>query len=832
MSSQTQLKGIVTGILSGDSLIVRFVDNVATQVVCLEHLIAPKFGRSDGSFPDEPHGYNSWEYLRDLCINKRVLVDQNQQTNQTRMHPAFGYLPVTYTRVHLNETKEDVGELACRNGWVKLRDTKNQYHKSSQYVDQLRKAQEDAKANKLGIWADGEGFVRHLPVKANVDEILAQREFDCNVDGLRAATILSVFLLPNHQNVYITLAGCKVCYFPENDPIREEMKKDSITKFLNRKLRIRITSCVEHNSQNSNDVPTFIGCIISPKMDLAVANTIERGFATFYKKTAEQCLDPNLYIHKQLIAQKNKAGYWSKNEPPQPPQQTGPQTFSGIVTSIRGSSGLCVLVEGQRKIVYFNNIHVPRFSTTVGCEPNGFEAREYLRTNFRKKFVSVELEAQFEDRHFGTISMRGKSISEQLVEEGFATVDKEPVCGIPSSKLEALKNAEQNAINSHRNIHAFVQPEPFKFIDLTSTKNLNAQLNEFKGHKLTCIIEHILSTTRYTVLVLGDTKYLIRVALNGLLPIAPNDSFGHTAKAYCQDNLLQIETEIEVVGADEYTGAFYVNMTMKDANKSNVAIKILEEGYSEIHPRVLKSNEVSQDLIDAQQAAKASNRGIWQDKTRHTFDLAMGQVYPVNVVLVNSPTNIIVQHNSEPIKRIAAELQGINLAESKITDTPLKNECLVYHTKDHSFRVRVESIDTAKKTAYVRLIDYSQQTEASFDDLYKLPQVLLSIPPQGRQVVLAGLKETNDPKRGSSDQAKKDTMFIWELVKDACLYMHLVSDKENEPQVVLLDREDMENAGCLGTVLIQKRMATYQPVPNAPPQFNRIFEVLQSIQPQ
>ncbi|EAX93709.1 Tudor domain containing protein [Trichomonas vaginalis G3] len=826
----SQLKGIVAGILSGDSLIVRFVDNVQTQVICLEHLVAPKFGRSDGTFPDEPHGYASWEYLRDLCIGKRVIVHSNNPSNQTRTHPAFGPLTVTFTKIELYETQEDIGILACQNGWAKLRETKSVYPKHASYIAELTKAQEAAQAAKRGIWSETPGFVRQLPQKPNVEQILTTREFDCNIDGIKAATILSVFLLPNHENIYLNLAGCKVCYFKEDDPIREESKKDSINKFLNRKLRIRITSYLESNFQSyqnqANEIPSFVGCIITPKMDLAVADSIKKGYATFYKKTADQCLDPNLYIHRQLLAQKEKAGFWAKNEP-QSRINTNLQQMNGIVTSVRGSSGLYVLVEGQRKVIYFNDIHVPRFSTTVGCESNGFEAREFLRQNYRQKYFTIEIEAQFEDHLYGTISMKGKSINEDLVEKGLATVDKDPVCGVPSSKHAALVAAEERAKAAHVGVHASVTPDPFKFTDLTYTKNLNDKLNEYKGHRFHCIIEHILSTTRYTVL-LTEEKVLIRVALNGLLPIAPNDHFGHDAKAFCMDNFLNTEAEIEILSLDEHTGTFYVNMY--DSEKKNIAAKILMRGYSEIRPKILKSNEekIPQELIDAQDKGKSFNEGLWQDKTRHLQDLQMGTVYPVSVVCVSTPTNIVIQHNGEALKTIAKELADMKLDESRFTEIPLKNDCLVYHVKNQSFRVRIEQINQNEKTATVRLIDYCTSTEAKFDDLYKLPPNLYTIPPQGRQVVLAGLQEV--PK--SPEKTKEDTRFIYELIQNACLYMHLVSDKDNDPSVILLDREKMEEAGSLSQVIIQKRMATYQEVPNLPPQFNNIFEILKNVKPE
>ena len=73
------LKGRIDGILSGDSVVIRFVNPGPEEhlIISLEHLVAPKFGSNDGRIKDEPCGYESWNFLRSFCIGKRVLVHNN-----------------------------------------------------------------------------------------------------------------------------------------------------------------------------------------------------------------------------------------------------------------------------------------------------------------------------------------------------------------------------------------------------------------------------------------------------------------------------------------------------------------------------------------------------------------------------------------------------------------------------------------------------------------------------------------------------------------------------------------------------------------------------------
>jgi endonuclease YncB( thermonuclease family) len=809
------MKGIVCGILSGDSLIVRFVDNpqAPIQIVCLEYLIAPKFGRSDGAVKDEPFGFDAWTFLRDNCIGKRVLVQSCRPTQQERIHPAFGHLSVIYTKVTLAETNQDVGLMVCREGWVKLREMKNFKSSTSQYMAELTKAQEEAKEQKKGIWCGKEGFVRKLPVKVNIENILNQKEFECNVEGIKNSTTLSLFVLPTHENIILSLAGVKPVTF-DNEKMRELARVDARNKFLNKKVHIRITQFNEQ-FKNFNDVPSFIGSILDKPLQAAVADTVGKGYAFFNKKNQDYCPNTDDILMKQYFAQQKKNGFWETHDATAP--EIAP-SIAGIITSIKGSNGLNIIVEGQNKTIYLNNIKVPRYSTIIGSEAGGFEAREFLRKRYIKKFVSIDIEGQTEDRIYGTVSMKGVSINEELVENGLAEYS-EPVFGIKSSRQQKIIEAERKAKAAKIGIWS-EKFQPFLVTDYTSSKNLQEQLAQIQGKSVKCIIEYILSSTRYTVLI-PELHWLIRVSLDGLIPLASNDKFGKIAKNFCQENILQSEVEIVAKSIDDKLCLFWVDMKQLDGQ--NIAIKILELGYSEIHPKFLATQETDiQYLKDAQDSAKARSQGIWCDHTRHLQELGRGTSYPVTVTAVWNPTTLVVQHNGDAFKTVT---QILNTVETeRIKEIPLKNDCLVYHVKGRFFRVRVENVDANKQVANVRLIDYHQPTEAKFEDLHVLPEALRSIPPQGRPITLAGLKAIEKTR----EEIKADCDYIWEIVKDAVLYLQVVKNDDAEPSVVLLDRETIDGAGCLGSVLVQKKIASYVEG-EYPAEFSQIFAQLKAI---
>jgi endonuclease YncB( thermonuclease family) len=492
--------------------------------------------------------------------------------------------------------------------------------------------------------------------------------------------------------------------------------------------------------------------------------------------------------------------------------------MAGIITSIKGSNGLNIIVEGQNKTIYLNSIKVPRYSTIIGSEAGGFEAREFLRKKYIKKFVSIDVEGQTEDRVYATVSMKGVSINEDLVQNGLAQYC-EPVFGVKSCRAQQIMDAEKKAKETKVGIWS-EKFQPFVITDFTSSKKLQEQLEQIQGKSVKCIIEYILSSTRYTVLI-PDLHWLIRVSLDGLIPLATNDKFGKIAKSFCQENILQSEVEIVPKSIDDQLCLFWVDMKQLDGQ--NVAVKILELGFSEIHPKFLATEEPAiQILKDAQDSAKSRNQGIWSDHTRHLQELGRGTSYPVSVTAVWTPTTLVVQHNGDAFKTVNQILKTVET--ERISEIPLKNDCLVYHIKGRVFRVRVESVDPNKQVANVKLIDYYQPTEAKFEDLFLLPEALRAIPPQGLPITLAGLR----PIEKSREQVKADCDYIWEVVKDAVLYLQVVKDDSSEPSVVLLDRETIDGAGCLGSVLVQKKIASYVEG-DYPPEFAQIFAQFKAI---
>jgi endonuclease YncB( thermonuclease family) len=252
-------------------MIISFVDPMSTPIqnVCLEHLIAPRYGKTDGQIRDEPHAYESWDFLRTLCIGQCVLVaPPTNRTDLTRSHPAFGKLPVIFTRVKLcARNNEDVGLICATSGWIKIRAPRGR----DSYVTSLYSAEAAAKRQNLGIWRP-RGFVRPLPVSYNSQDLIDKGEFDAVVESVINGTTLALFLLPRHEHIIFQIAGCRSPSVRRDQVERggHEAREFIIKSFLHRSTRVRLCS--------TNDGGLFLGPIVD-RSDRIVRALITEGLA-------------------------------------------------------------------------------------------------------------------------------------------------------------------------------------------------------------------------------------------------------------------------------------------------------------------------------------------------------------------------------------------------------------------------------------------------------------------------------------------------------------------------------------------------------------------------
>ena len=440
MATKELYRGIVSGILSGDSLIIRFVTPhiVPVQNVCLEHLIAPKFGKTDGQMKDEPHAFGSWNFLRNLCIGQRVYVyPPTNKTELTRTHPAFGKMPVMFSRVLLSERNEDVGLICVESGWVQIRAPRIR----DSYVNSLYQGEAMARNKRIGIWRP-HGFVRPLPVIYDEMKLLDIGEFDAIVESVINGTTVGLFLMPNHEHIIFQIAACRSPSAKKDITVEygNEAKQFTIKSFLHRSTRVRLCSTNHHG--------LFLGPILD-RSDRAIRSLISEGLAKFNPNTADLAPSALEYERCECEARAHKKNIW-KNEPD---FVTPIKSFEGVVRRIVGSITLEIDTMGESVLTQLNCISSPPYVPGGGSEPYGFEAREKLRKLLIGKTVSVVVDGAVEGRFFGTVYYGKICVNELICKLGFARTIQ-PICGKHSERCESFKKAEEEAKKANLGVYS------------------------------------------------------------------------------------------------------------------------------------------------------------------------------------------------------------------------------------------------------------------------------------------------------------------------------------------------------------------------------------------
>jgi hypothetical protein len=282
---------------------------------------------------------------------------------------------------------------------------------------------------------------------------------------------------------------------------------------------------------------------------------------------------------------------------------------------------------------------------------------------------------------------------------------------------------------------------------------------------------------------------MLRLALNGLLPLSPSCRLGREAVTFCQERFLQRDVEFEVREVDRYGGFISdISAVGSSGQPIDVACSLLAEGLSELHHRTATTMKNYEKLQEIQDTARRDEVGKWADKSRFGAQLKFGEFYPVRIVAAWTACDVVVQFLSDVMQEIDVRIQT---PTPQITRPLKKNDMVcVVHNKAR-YRARVEQLDEGIN---VRLVDFDLPLEVSMNDVFELPPKLDTFPPQAGTVHLAFLKLVRD--------VETERNWLFTEYKEYALYMHLMHSNQI-PCVLLYDKAGLDG-GTLNSVVLAK----------------------------
>jgi endonuclease YncB( thermonuclease family) len=610
-------------------------------------------------------------------------------------------------------------------------------------------------------------------------DLLAVGCFDAIVDSVVNGTTLALFLMPNHEHIIFRVAACRSPSAKRDTSEAHgiEAKEFTIATLLHRTLRVRLCSC--------NEADLFIGPILD-RSDACIRELLVRGLAQFNVHTADLTPSAIEYERCEAEAKARRLRIW-ENEPQVEQIQTA---FEGVVGQVVGSCTLRIDVHGDIRVVQLTCVKTADFIPGGGSEPLGFQTHERLRLLLIGQHVTVVVDGVVERRYYGTVTVDDVCVNALLCREGLAQV-VDPIIGRVSDRIGEMHDGMRQAHSAQVGFFAPSVPPPLVLTDLSVVIYPDEPMRllpALAGQRMRGVIEQILGGNRFIVLV-PDRQLLLRLAVLGLLPISPSDLCGRQATAYLLRKCLNRDVEFDLREVDK-SGGFLANMWVlgEAGDRIDVAKALLLEGLAEVHKRTVKDIPNFDELVAAQEAARAMNMGKWSNAAADRVQLEFDQFYPVRVVDVIDAGTVTVQFLQAAMKEIFAQLpSATNPAED------VREGAVVCAVIDgNRYRGKVEAVGEDGRVRLV-LMDFDIAVEVERECLLELPLRLASIEPQGMTVAIAFVRDER--------KAVADREYVTGITRDVEMFMNVVYAGEL-PAVLLLDRPTLE-AGSLNGMVIQ-----------------------------
>ena len=633
--------------------------------ITLASIIAPKL---KAGVPEEPFAWESREFLRELCIGKRVTFRVLQVV--PTINRTFGEVLL------ITDAPEPINlQLATvEAGWTSVKEAGGSGSVTSESLQRLREAETRAKGSKLGIHCGippSTPSFNTSPTQSDLESIVGsfkRKNTPAIIEYVRDGASLRVLLLECNAIVSFSITGLYCPRFnsggavsagaaPSPEAYAEQARLFTQMRLLQRKLQVHIEG-IESNGSG------ILGTVLHPKGNIAV-DIIRAGLGRVSERSLG--LLP-LEIVSTMRSAENEAKaarrcIWHDFSPSTPSieQRSYEATCVEVV-----SGDTVVVVEGdldsgaERRLT-IAGIRVPRLGAQGGkgsdAEPWAIECKEMLISSLVGKQVQVTEEyskpasATGPERVFASISVdlpvgRGKyvktNIAEHLLSCGLcqcvrykAGSDGERVQG-----YDLLLIAEAKAEESGKGLHGTSQPPSASShavndlsTDIKRAKQYFGLLHsssKSSAYRGPATVAFVFSGSRmkiylpypencYLQFSLSEVRCPIigRSAKSGTSGEATRTSepFAVEARLFTRRRLMQRTVEVELLDMDKNGVAFgRLFFTPDDGSKESVslALALVQRGLAKVDKYASsKGGPTVELLLNAQADCKASGRNIW-----------------------------------------------------------------------------------------------------------------------------------------------------------------------------------------------------------------------------
>ncbi|RKU44320.1 hypothetical protein DL546_005982 [Coniochaeta pulveracea] len=747
---------VVKSVLSGDTLVVHSPKNPsAEKTFSLAYVSAPRLSK-DG---DEPFAFQSREFIRNLAVGKDIKCTVSYTV------PGSGR---EYGTAQLRDGTE-LPDAAVKAGWLKVRDEagrKDDSDETLEAIQRLRDLEQQAKSEGKGLHVGTGGMIEvqndlggpsfFNEWKGKTVDGIIERVF--SGDRLLARLLLSD---KKHLQVMTLLAGIRTPSTErttngQTQPAEEygnEAKSYVESRLLQRMVKVKIIGASPQGQ--------LIATVLHPRGNIAEF-LLQDGLA--------RCND----FHSTLLGQDMAALRAAERKAQEAKLRlhknhvskgTDGKDLDMTVTKIIGADTIIVKNKaGVEKRIQFSSVRGPR-ANEASEAPFRDEAKEFLRRKLIGKHVKITIDGTkpaqdgFEAREVATVTVGGKNIALQLVQDGYASVIRHRKDDTDrASNYDELLAAQETAKEEKKGMWSGKAPKARQLVDASeNAQRAKIQLSTLsRQRKIPGVVDFCKSGSRFTILVPREGVKLtlvlagVRAPRAGRTPQEPGEPFGNEALELANRRCNQRDCEIDVHDIDKvggFIGDLYVN-------RESFAKILVEEGLASVHEYSAEKAGNAAELLAAQKKAKEAHKGMWhdwdpsqeQDEEEQSTAVESATADLASVTIDKRPSDyrdIVITNIDTTTGRLKIQEVGKGTAalETIMTEfrkfhadpknnVPIKEESVkagafvsARFTEDGQwYRARVRSNDRTAKVAEVVYIDYGNSEKQPWSKLRPLDE--------------------------------------------------------------------------------------------------------------
>ncbi|XP_045463519.1 staphylococcal nuclease domain-containing protein 1 [Harmonia axyridis] len=829
-------RGIVKQVLSGDSVIVRNLNNPAAEKqINFSGVIAPKLcrrlaaGSEQNETKDEPWAWEAREFLRKKLLDKEVFFTSQVPPNANR---EYGTL---YFGNDFNSA-ENITDTLISEGLVTV---KKEGVRQNEELQRLVDLENAAKQAGKGKWSKDNPADHVRDVKWGVENEQmatfvkkhAYKPIKAIIEHVRDGSTVRAFLLPDFYHVTVMITGIRCPGFKldsngKPDPNIKVPFADEARTYVERRLLQHDIEIILESVNNNN----FIGTIIHPKGNIA-ESLLREGLA--------HCVDWSISFLRsgseklraaEQVAKEKRVRIWKDWQAHQPKITGKERDYNAIVTEIvNGDAVMVKLPNGEQKKVFLSSLRPPREGSAKTEEeknapksksfrplydiPYMYEAREYLRKELIGKKVHVlvdyiqEARDSYPEKTCATVTIGGKNIAEGLVAKGLATVVKYRADDDQrSSRHHDLLDAEMKAIKSQVGLHSKKKAAPLRVAEIDATRAKLDLSSLQRAQKTEAIVEFVTSGSRVR-LYIPKTNSLCTFLLGGIncpraarpaigtQPAIEGEPFGEEAFKFTKEHCLQRDVTIQVTGCST-TGKTASLIGWLWVDNLNLSVALVNLGYASVH-RTGEKSQFATQLKEAEDNARKQRLGIWKDYVEEKEEIkvedekvteAPDATYEEVVVTEITPEgHFFVQTIAEGPKAEAlnAKFRQEFQANPPLPGsfTPKRGEiCAAKFVDNEWYRAKVEKVQGSN--AQIHYIDYGNRETLPLVKLAALPSTYANEKPFATEYCLPFVILPKD-----EEYAEMALKFLKEDTKAPKLYLSVVYRNQGAPNAASLHTE-------------------------------------------